>query len=387
MPESDVTRPLAGRRIGILTASASRLGGGVFEAVVSHAEMLGALGAEPIVLALEDPCSKADRGRFGATPVITCPVVGPRKIGFAPGLTKALLRADLACLHLHGIWMYPSAAASRWAAATGKPYLISPHGMLDPWITGRGTAKKAVAKVGYERQSWARATAFHALTGSEAADIVRETGRREIHVVPNAGPPPRVQHCRSFPAPVMVYIGRIHEKKNLVSLVDGWFAARRPAGARLVIAGWGAAREVAQLRDALAHGDGSAEYVGPVFGADKQAAINSARFVVLPSFSEGLPMAMLEAWASGVPTLMTAACNLPEGFSEGAALECGTSPEALSAAITRALAVGGAEWQAMALAATNCAQRHFSPDAVARAWAGIYARAIGVTRADGSVPS
>jgi poly(glycerol-phosphate) alpha-glucosyltransferase len=41
--------------------------------------------------------------------------------------------------------MYPSRAGLQWARRTGKPYLISPHGMLDPWITGRGRAKKALA--------------------------------------------------------------------------------------------------------------------------------------------------------------------------------------------------------------------------------------------------
>jgi hypothetical protein len=41
----------------------------------------------------------------------------------------------------------------------------------------------------------------------------------------------------------------------------------------------------------------------------------------LPSFSEGLPMSVLEAWSYGLPVVMTPECNLPEGFACGAALE------------------------------------------------------------------
>jgi len=49
--------------------------------------------------------------------------------------------------------------------------------------------------------------------------------------------------------------------------------------------------------------------------------LRSADAFVLPSFSEGLPMSVLEAWAYGLPVVMTPECNLPEGFDCGAALE------------------------------------------------------------------
>ena len=42
---------------------------------------------------------------------------------------------------------------------------------------------------------------------------------------------------------------------------------------------------------------------------------------ILPSFSEGLPMLVLEAWSYGLPVVMTPECNLPEGFASHAALE------------------------------------------------------------------
>jgi len=369
------TGALGGLRIGLVTASASRLGGGVFEAVATHAAMLRDLGAEPHIFALGDAFAEEDRARLGPSPVTTTRVLGPRQIGFSPGLVPALLAAEVDCLHLHGIWMYPSAAATRWAARTGRPYFISPHGMLDPWITARGRAKKALARTGYERRSWARATAFHALTSREAEDILRETGRSEVHVVPNAGPEPIADGTRPFPQPLLAYIGRVHAKKNLVALVEGWHAAPRPAGARLVIAGWGDALAVEALRDAIDRGDGSVEFVGPLYGAAKQDLIDRARFVVLPSLSEGLPMAILEAWARGVPTLMTQACNLPEGFAAGAALPCPSDSAGLANALAHALGASEATWRDMAAAARTCARDHFSTPVVAVAWAEIYRRA------------
>jgi poly(glycerol-phosphate) alpha-glucosyltransferase len=375
--------PLSGKRIGLLTASASRAGGGVFEAVVAQAALIRTLGAEALVFALDDADAERDRHRFGLSPVSLAQVYGPRQIGFAPRLGQMLIDAQLDCLHLHGIWTYPSRAGSAWARATGRAFVISPHGMLDPWITARGRWKKVLARRGYERTGWARASVLHALTEHEAADIARETGRGDSVIIPNALPPT----YEDFPPPdfttrppVVAYLGRIHPKKNLLALVEGWGQAARPVGARLLIAGWGDAPDVDALRRAIALGDaqadGSIEFLGPVFGGAKADLLRSARFMVLPSLSEGLPMAMLEAWASATPTVMTAACNLDEGFAAGAAIQSGYRPSEIAAALGRGLALGEHDWQAMAGAALALAQGRFAADVVAASWAAAYTRAI-----------
>lgn len=370
-----MTQLLAGRKIGLLTASASRQGGGVFEAVVAQSRLIRELGGEAHVFALEDTDSQRDRPRFGASEVTVLPIVGPRQIGFTPGLLRSLVQANLDCLHLHGIWMYPSRAGSAWARQTRKPYFISPHGMLDPWITARGKWKKVLARLGYERASWARATALHALTAREAADILRETGRRDSVIIPNAAPQVTGSWHAKRPMDV-VYLGRIHAKKNLVALVQGWMLARRPAPARLRIAGWGNEQDIANLRAAIAAGDGTAEFFGPVFGEDKDRLLASARFMILPSHSEGLPMAVLEAWSAATPVLMTEECNLPEGFSAGAALPCGYDAKAIAIAIEQALVMDDGHWQAMARAAQDLAAGPFSAAAIAAQWGKAYGSAI-----------
>lgn len=358
------------RRIGLLTASASRLNGGVFEAVVAQAALLAREGFAPQVFALEDAHSGRDRSRFGDVPVQVFPVAGPRAIGYAPGLLPALLAADLDLLHLHGIWMYPSHAGSRWAARTGRPYVISPHGMLDPWITGRGRLKKAIARAGYERASWHRARLFHALTQAEASDIRREAGASaEIAVVPNA-----VEGTTGAPdrAPTIVFLGRIHPKKNVTTLVDAWqrvAAGKRFPGARLVIAGWGDPQHVAALEAQIVTlpDDAGVSFVGPAYGMEKAALLGEARFFALPSHSEGLPVAVLEAWAAGTPSLMSTHCNLPQGFAQGAAIDCGTDIDTVAAAIERALTMPPAVWNAMSDAALTLADT-FSLERVGQRW-------------------
>lgn len=370
-----MSRALAGQRIGLLTASASRLGGGVFEAVAGQAALLRTLGAVPVVFALDDAHSKNDAHRFAGCELHLAPVRGPRQIGYAPALGAMLDAAALDLLHLHGIWMYPSAAGAGWAARSGKPWLISPHGMLDPWITARGRWKKALARVGYERRSWRRASAFHALTQREAADIAAESGRQDSLVIPNAGP--AVGPVPTAPrAPLVAYIGRIHPKKNLSALVAAWTELARdgalPDGARLAVAGWGDPQDVAALQADLVDAPQSITFLGPQFGADKARLLAEARFMILPSLSEGLPMAVLEGWAAGTPTVMSADCNLPAGFAAGAAIECGHDPASIAAALRRALVLEHAKWQGMANAARSLAAGPFSPEAIARRWEAAY---------------
>lgn len=377
-----MTNALDGLRIGLLTASASRLGGGVFEAVVQQAEMISSLGGIPVTIALEDAHSQEDRHRFGAHEVFHAPVRGPRQVGYAPSLVSTLLAADLDLLHLHGIWMYPSHAGAAWARRTGRPYLISPHGMLDPWITARGRAKKAIARLGYERASWSAARRIHALTRRETQDIRRETGRDDSIVIPNAGPnadPAATQEPCAPRAPEFLYLGRIHPKKNIGALIDAWRTRAdklAAIGARLTIAGWGEDAHVAELRAALEDAPPSVAFVGPLFGADKAAAYANARFFVLPSHSEGLPMVVLEAWSVGTPVLMTSECNLPEGYEAGAALDCGFDAPAITASLDRALAMNEDEWLAMSSAARKLAAERFSPAGVAGLWAEAYGELV-----------
>lgn len=366
--------PLAGLRIGQLTASASRLGGGVSEAVIKQAEMIRKLGGEPVIFALDDIHAAEDSGRFAPDAVHLSHVSGPRQIGFAPGMVDALERTQLDILHLHGIWMYPSRAGAVWARRTGRPYLISPHGMLDPWITARGRAKKAIARIGYERASWRAATALHALTSREAEDIRREAGRTDSLVIPNAGPatasPPAAPRSPNF-----LYLGRIHPKKNIDALIAAWTArtaSMEAAGARLTIAGWGEDAHVAQLREVLGTAPDSITFVGPLYGEAKQRAYADASFFILPSHSEGLPMVVLEAWAAGTPVLMTTECNLPEGFASGAALDCGFDADSIGRSLDAALALPPKHWLAMARAAQALAAGPFSDAVVAERWAQAY---------------
>jgi len=367
--------PLAGIRIGLLTTFASRAGAGVAEALVAQADMIRRAGGEAVVFTLADEHIAEDAARYAPSEVVTVPFYGPALIGFSPRLTGTLVGADIDCLHIQGIWSWPTMSAKNWARATGRPLVLTPQGMLDPWILARGRWKKALARRFYLREAMARATVLHGLSRREAEDIRRECGRNDSLVLPNVGPVASPAPAAPRPRNIL-FIGRIHPKKNVLALVEAWKRAEPRDGWRLTIAGWGEEAHVAEFKAALAGAPPSLEFVGPVFGAAKRALLEAGRFTILPSHSEGMPLSILESWAAGTPAIMSQECNLPEGFAAGAAIDSGYDPAAIAAAIGEAVAQSDAEWLAMAGAAHRLAAGPFSAETLSRRWAEVYREAI-----------
>lgn len=323
--------------------TASRLAGGMFESVKGLARAMLLDGEQVSVIAGLDQWSDTDRATWAPVPLVEVPVAGFGDKILARSMIAALDAAAPDLVHLHGIWGVGARATASWARRTGQPVVIAPRGMLDAWAWQRSRAKKRVSAWLWEDRLLRGARLFHALNLPEAEAIGAFAFGPPVAVIPNGVSLPEIQADR---APrdgrrTLLFVGRLHPKKGLTELIAAW--ALLPAAIRsswrLAIAGWDEIGLLAALEAQVATlglGDEIA-FVGQVFGADKDAAFRSAAAFVLPSYSEGLPMTVLEAWSYGLPVLMTPACNLPKGFAVGAAFEIATDPAAMAAAMGAAL--------------------------------------------------
>ncbi|MBK1699831.1 glycosyltransferase [Thiococcus pfennigii] len=324
-------------KVGVITNSLSRLGGGLFWSVRALSQGLSDQGCSVKVFATEDEETKADLPNWKDLEVISLKVRGPEMIGYLPELSSALDDWNPDLLHVNGMWKYEAIATLQWSVNTSRCYVVSPRGMLDDWALKHSAWKKRLAAMLYQRRFLRRACCLHALNYSELQSIRRLGLRNPAAVIPNAVdvPVPRLlqqpapEWARDLPpgSRILLFLGRLHPKKGLINLLRGWAQAQRDereAGEpwRLVIAGWdqgGHKALLERLASELGIND-SVLFVGPQFGDQKAAILTISDAFVLPSLSEGLPMAVLEAWAYHLPVLLTPQCNLPEGFSAGAAL-------------------------------------------------------------------
>jgi glycosyltransferase involved in cell wall biosynthesis len=325
--------------IACLISSLSRKAGGLHHSVRRLSQSLGNSGSVQIhVLGMADEYTQEDHESWAPLQTHAFPAYGPRQFGCAPGLTRKLLELNPDIVLVHGLWMYPTLAALAWHRRTRRPFIVNPHGMLDPWAVNNCRWKKRLAGFFYENRSLRKAACIRALCPPEA-EAIRACGlRNPICVIPNGidlpdGPSVHPAPWQASVEPggkVLLYLGRIHPKKGLPNLLRAW-AVAEPKGWNLAIAGWSQNGHEQELKD-LARRLGLLNCVcfpGPQFGDAKAATYHHADAFVLPSLSEGLPLVVLEAWASQLPVLMTLQCNLPEGFETQAALRIQPEPDSI----------------------------------------------------------
>jgi hypothetical protein len=139
-------------KVALLMASVSRRGGGIFEAVRILAEALHRPPAlKAVVIGAWDDATDQDRPAWGELPVSAAHSRGPRTFGYSKEMDAALAGANVDLLHVHGLWTYTSILSRRWADATARPYIVAPHGMLDPWAVRNSWVRKLLAGLLYER--------------------------------------------------------------------------------------------------------------------------------------------------------------------------------------------------------------------------------------------
>ena len=319
------------------------------------------------------------------------PTAPPRRLARAPRLAAALARElpTIDLVHLHSVFLWPTAAAARAARRAGRPYVVSPRGMLDPELVARrGALRKRLWIALVERRTLAAASRIVATSEAEASAI-RRLGLElaPIEVVPNgvdaaelAPPAPGAVAAPVRAAiaagPYVLFLGRLSWKKGLDALLD---AAAFAPQLRLVVAGpddEGLAARLAARARAAGAGERVA-FVGAVDGAERAALVHGALALALPSSAENFGNAVLEAMACGTPVVVSPGVGLAD---EVRACRCGRVVDADPVALAAAFG----ELAADPAAARAMGERGRAAVAARYSWASVAERMRAVYRAAGA---
>jgi glycosyltransferase involved in cell wall biosynthesis len=116
----------------------------------------------------------------------------------------------------------------------------------------------------------------------------------------------------------LLYIGRLAREKGLYETLQALtLAATRGAAVHLVVAGSGPDDAGLRKHAAELGIERQVSFVGPVFGARKMELLRAADALVLASYSEGLPYALLECMAAGIAVIATRVGAIPDVVVNG----------------------------------------------------------------------
>lgn len=265
------------------------------------------------------------------------------------------------------------------AKALGGRVLLHIHGaQFHKFLAGLGPSRAWLA-----RRVFALADGVVVL-GGNWSEVLRPWVARadKLHVLPNAVPVPDLAAAHPAAAapggPYVITLANYERRKGQEDLVRAM--ARLPADCPLRLELYGADGEpgererIAGLVSELGLG-GRVAVNGPVMGAEKDRRFRAAAAFCLPSYDEGLPMAMLEAMSYGLPVVVTTVGSIPEVIHHGdeGLLYAPGDLAALAAHLERLGADPGLA-AALGRAGRAAVAARYSVDRNAEALAGLYRR-------------
>jgi glycosyltransferase involved in cell wall biosynthesis len=257
------------------------------------------------------------------------------------GIEDAIRSATI--VHLHGVWEPIIRLAAKSAHRLNIPYVVAPHGMLDPWSLSQKAMKKKIAlALGY-RTMLDNAAFLHVLNADEQTLLAPQELRVRMEVIPNGiflneidgALSSSSAHAGLNGKPFLLFLSRVHYKKGLDYLADSFaqLHAKNPDW-QLVIAGPdGGERAPIEQRIARLNFNSTVRVIGAVYGSEKFALLRSAACFCLPSRQEGFSVAVLEAMACRVPVVISENCHFPEVAQVGAGHVVPLQTSAIAAAL------------------------------------------------------
>jgi len=238
----------------------------------------------------------------------------------------AALRDSIAAfdiVHIHSLYRFSSTIAAFYARRARVPYIVRPHGTLDPYMFSRHRLRKWPYELLFERRNLECAAAVH-FTAAEEMKLAQTLGLAFRGVIAPLGvavphgrrPGPEALNSR-WPATrgkkTLLYLGRLTLKKGLDLLAKAYGAiSRERDDVHLLIAGpddegYGArVREWLRAERVL----NRTTFTGMLLGEHKSIVLGGADIFVLPSFSENFGIAAVEAMAAGLPIVISNRVNI-----------------------------------------------------------------------------
>lgn len=280
-------------------------------------------------------------------------------------------------VHVNCCWTPSCAAIQRLAQKCGYKVVLTPHGMLEPWIIHRHYwTRKFPALLLYQKQAVQKADCVHVTAESECDNLLRLGYNDCIKVVRLGIDAESIEIKRSWKRTRRIlFLSRVHVKKGINYLIEAVSELKSELqGYKVVVAGEGDPDYVNELKRQIdAEGlQDIVRLIGGVYGDKKWELYRGSDFFVLPTYSENFGLAIAEALASGTPVITTVGTpwNDLNSSDAGAWIEIGAKP--LVATLRRFLNLSEAELETMGRNGRRLIETKYSARAMAEKMMEVY---------------
>ncbi|MAM55160.1 MAG: hypothetical protein CMH35_10070 [Microbacterium sp.] len=241
----------------------------------------------------------------------------PGRFGFSLPISH-WLRAhvrDFDLVIIHEVFSFPAVAAAYWSWRRKIPYVIRPHGSLDPYdLRKHARGKKLLAPL--LRQILQRSAGLW-LTAQRESERVSTFGARvrkyvsllPVAVSPYTGSASRFRSAWEIPSEdfVILFLGRIDPKKGLPRTIRAFESAKFERATWFVIAGAGEEKYESYIRRLVRESTARdyIKFVGFLGGEDRADAFAGSDLFVLYSDNENFGLAPVEALHEGLPSVLS----------------------------------------------------------------------------------
>lgn len=213
-------------------------------------------------------------------------------------------------VHVNCCWMPQCVWAQLWAQKAGYKAVLSPHGMLEPWIMARHYwTRKFPALLLYQKKAIVKADCLHATAESEKDNLLKLGYNDKIEIIANGIDVENIIMKTDWQRKKQIlFLSRIHIKKGIEFLLEAVAELKKELSGYIIhIAGEGDEHYINKIKEkAILLGvESIVDFCGGVYGEKKWRLYRDADVFVLPTYSENFGIVIAEALASGTPVITT----------------------------------------------------------------------------------
>lgn len=225
--------------------------------------------------------------------------------GISANLHQALLQTDADIYHTNGLWRYCNHVAATIARQKGKPFVLTPHGMLYPQALASSKWQKQLLRWMLFDRDIREAACIHVTCEEEMLHLRTLGYVNPIAIIGNPVPESLIKN-ESPKTDIITFgfLGRLHPRKRVERIIEAMASLSRAEQEKceLLIIGSGEAEYETFLRRCVEELRlTNVRFTGFLDGVEKEQLLTSLHALFVPSDFENFGMIIAEALRAGTP--------------------------------------------------------------------------------------